>query len=154
MKFLITILSAFILISTPVIASDLERSLVELNEKKKKIIADSMELADNQSEAFWVIYTDYEKELDSIKKDEFELINKYNTKYQDKSISEQNASNMLAQNFRTQGRELQIKQIYLGKFQEVLPKDQVLRFYLIDNKANALINNDLAKIMSLANTKM
>lgn len=154
MKFLITILSAFILISTPVIASDLERSLVELNEKKKKIITDSMELADNQSEAFWVIYTDYEKELDSIKKDEFELINKYNTKYQDKSISEQNASNMLAQNFRIQGRELQIKQIYLGKFQEVLPKDQVLRFYLIDNKANALINNDLAKIMPLAKTKM
>ncbi len=31
MKFLITILSAFILFITPVIASDLERSLLELN---------------------------------------------------------------------------------------------------------------------------
>jgi len=113
-----------------------------------------MGLDDSQSEAFWAVYAGYEKELDSIIKDEFELIQKYNAKFKDNDISEQSASNMIAQNFRIQGRELQIKQIYLGKFQEVLSKNEVLRFYQVDNKANALIGDHLAKLVPLAGTKM
>lgn len=152
MRFLITLLSAFILISTSAIANDIENSLMEINEKKKTMITKAMELTDKESDVFWPIYSDYEKELDSIIKDEFELIQKYNTKYKDNTISEQSASNMLAHIFRIQGRELQIKQIYLGKFQEVLPKIQVLRFYQIDNKVNELVGDDLANIIPLAGT--
>ncbi|MFK7815214.1 MAG: hypothetical protein AB8B92_02665 [Gammaproteobacteria bacterium] len=154
MKFLITLLSAFILVSTPVFANDLENALMELNEKKKTMIANSMEFTGNQDEVFWAVYSDYEKELDSIIKDEYELIQKYNSKYKDNTISEQSASNMLAKIFRIQGRELQIKQIYLGKFQEVLPKNQVLRFYQIDNKVDALIGYDLAKLLPLVGADM
>ena len=154
MRFLITLLCIFVLISAPAFANDLESTLMDLNEKKKTIIANSMELTDIQNDAFWVVYAGYEKELNNIIKDEFELIKKYNSKYKGNEIYEQNASNMLAQNFRIQGRELQIKQIYLGKFQEVLPKNKVLRFYQIDNKVNAFIGDDLAKILPLAGAEM
>jgi hypothetical protein len=150
MRFLFVLLGSFIFISAPVFAKDLDNSLMEFNEKKKEMIASSMKLTNSQSAAFWAVYEGYEKELDSIIKEEFELIQKYNTKHEDNSISEQSASNMSAQNFRIQGREIQIKQIYLGKFQEVLPKNIVLRFYLIDNKINALLDNELEKVMPLA----
>ncbi len=154
MRFLTTLLSAFLVICMPAFADDLENSLMELNEKKKEMIANSMEFTGNQSEVFWAVYSDYEKELDSIIKDEYELIQKYNSKYKDNTISEQSASNMLANIFRIQGRELQIKQIYLGKFQEVLPKNQVLRFYQIDNKVDALIGYDLAKLLPIVGAEI
>jgi hypothetical protein len=150
MRFLILLLCTFLLISTPIFANDLESSLLEFNMKKKEMITSSLQLTDSQSEAFWKVYEGYEKELDSIIKEEFELIQKYNTKHKDNSISEQSASNMSAQNFRIEGRETQIKQIYLGKFQEVLPKNVVLRFYLLDNKINALLDNEIEEVMSLA----
>lgn len=140
-------------ISFPASADDYESTLMELKEKKKTMVSSSMELTDSQSDAFWTVYANYEKELEIIVKEEFELIKKYNSKYKDKEISEQSASNMLAKNFRIQGRKLQTKQIYLSKFQEVLPKNEVLRFYQIDNKANALIGDDLAKIIPLAGTE-
>ncbi len=141
-------------ISFPVFADDIETSLMELKEKKKTMIFNSFDLSDSQSEVFWTIYSDYEKELMNAIKEEFELIQKYNAKYNDNSITEQSSSNMLAQIFRIQGRELQIKQIYLGKFQEVLPKNEVLRFYQIDNKVNALLDAELAKIIPLAGTDL
>ena len=142
----------FTLIGSQAYADDLENSLIELAEKKKMIVADSMKFTANQNDEFWKVYAAYEKDLANIIKDEFELIKKYNSKYNDNSISEQSASNMLAQNFRIQGRALQIKQGYISRFEEVLAKNEVLRFFQIDYKVNAFINAELAKKIPLAGT--
>ncbi len=149
MKLLITFLCSIIFFSAQAFADDLENSRVELAAKKKIMISKSMKLNKNETEAFWKVYADYEKDLSSVAKDGFKLIRKYSNQYKNKSITEQSAANMLSESFRLNARELQIKQSYLPRFQEILPNKKVVRFYQIDNKIDSLIGCDIAKKLPL-----
>lgn len=130
-------------------ADELEKSRIELEANKKIYISKSLSLTDNQSTAFWKIFASYEQELGSATKDSFDLIRKFSEGYQRGSISEQDATNMLAEFFRIEARKLQIKQSYLPRYQEILPTKQVFRFYQIDNKVDTLIRCDIAKKLPL-----
>jgi len=142
MKFLFILFCILSFFSAQAFAENLESIHAESAAKKKSIIIKSMALNKDDNNAFLKIYEDYEKELGTIKKDKFKLIQKYSSKYNNDDISEQSATNMLAEIFRYQARESQIKQSYISKFQEVLPKEKVLRFYQIDSQADSLVSSE------------
>lgn len=135
-------------------ADQLEESRIELEAKKKVQISKSLELSNEQSNKFWGVYADYERELGSTTKDSFELIRKFSEGYKKNSITEQDTANMLAAYFRIEARKLQIKQNYLSRYQEILPNKKVFRFYQIDNKIDSLIRCDIAKKLPLIEPDM
>jgi hypothetical protein len=149
--FLATIIGCFISIAH---ADELETSRIELEAKKKIEISKRLELTAEQSEPFWDIYSDYERETGKITKDSFELIRKFSDGYKKKSISEQSATNMLATYFRIEGQKLQLKQQYYTRFQGAIPAKKVFRFFQIDNKIDALIRCDIAKKLPLIEPDM
>ena len=140
--------------STTSFADQLEESRIELEAKKKVQISKSLELTSEQSNQFWDIYADYERELGQSTKDSFNLIRKFSNGYENGTITEQGASNMLAEFFRIEARRLQTKQSYLSRYKEILPTKKVLRFYQIDNKIDSLIRCDIARKLPLIEPDM
>lgn len=135
-------------------ADQLEESRIELEAKKKVQISKSLQLTGEQSDGFWEVYADYERELGQSTKDSFNLIRKFSEGYQNGTITEQNAVNLLAEFFRIEARKLQTKQSYLSRYQEILPAKKVFRFYQIDNKIDSLIRCDIAKKLPLIEPDM
>jgi len=150
----IIVLVFTIFLCSHVYADELEDSRIELEAKKKIQISKLLKLTGDQSSAFWNVYADYERELSVITKDSFDLIRRFSEGYTNNSITEQSATNMLAEFFRIEAKNLRIKQSYLARYQEVLPTKKVLRFYQIDNKVDALIRCDIAKKLPLIEPDM
>ena len=151
------IISLIILIATFLPQSNadqLEESRIELEAKKKVKISKSLNLTSEQSDGFWEVYADYERELGQSTKDSFNLIRKFSNGYQNGTTTEQDAANMLAEFFRIEARKLQLKQSYLSRYQEILPAKKVFRFYQIDNKIDSLIRCDIAKKLPLIEPDM
>ena len=132
-----------------VTADPLEQSRIELEAQKKIHVSNSLNLTANESNQFWGIYSEYERDLGKSTSAMFELIRKFSAGYQNNSISDQSAANMLAEFFRIEAQKLQVKQSYLPRFQEILPNKKVLQFYQIDNTVDTLIRCDVAKRLPL-----
>lgn len=150
LKILLLVMVFFPLAQT----DQLEESRIELEAKKKIYVSKSLSLTDGQSQDFWRIFAEYEIELGQANKDYFDLLRKFSAGYNNNSINEQQAANMLAEFFRIESRKVQIKQSYVSRFQTAIPNKKVVRFYQIDNKVDSLIRCDIAKKMPLIDPDM
>lgn len=153
MKTLIIVVVFYFVIATIAVADPLEQSRIELEAQKKIHVSNSLNLTASESNQFWGIYSEYERDLGRTTSAMFELIRKFSAGYQNNSISDQSAANMLAEFFRIEAQKLQVKQSYLPRFQEILPNKKVLQFYQIDNKVDSLIRCDVAKRLPLIKTE-
>ena len=134
------------LVFSPLIHADqLEESRIELEAKKKIYISKALSLTKDQSSGFWGVFGEYERELSQVNKDYFDLLRRFSDGYNNNSITDQQAANMMAEFFRIEARKLQVKQSYVSRFQSALPVKKVVRFYQIDNKVDSLIRCDIAK---------
>ena len=150
---IISILLAFFISSSAAYSDELETSRIELQAQKKLKIAKNLPLTNDESEPFWTLYNDYQNDMSKITKQSFDLIRKYSDEYERNSISNQSAENMIAEFFRIEHREIQLKESYLPKFQAVLPTKKVFLFYQLDNKIDTLIRCDIAKKLPLIKTE-
>ena len=149
MKKISYILFCLIFICSSALADSLEESFAKIQEKKKEMISKSIHLTEEQSKVFWEIYADYESELSSVTQEGFKLMQKYSEKYRSNSISVQDASNIMAGDFRAKAREIQIKEQYLPRYQAALPAEIVLRFYQLENKIDLLLGAEIAESLPL-----
>lgn len=102
------------------------------SDQRKAQIIELFNLKDE--EAFWEVYADYEKEISDIRQEHAELASKFNTQYDEDSMDEQQAINILAQYFRIEAKSHQTKQNYMSIFQKVLPLEDVFRLYQLDHQ--------------------
>ena len=137
--------STLLLFPLSLLADQLEQSRIELEAKKKVYISKSLDLNENESQNFWDLYSDYEKELGQQQKNLFDLIREFNKGYNNKSISNPQVGELLEKYFEIEESKVAIKKSYLPKFQDILPNKKVMRFYQIDNKVDSLIRCDIAK---------
>ncbi|MEM8843850.1 MAG: hypothetical protein AAGB35_02295 [Pseudomonadota bacterium] len=142
----------FAFFSSTVFADEWESARIELEAQKKIKIAQSLPLDDDESEAFWDVYNDYQNDQSKLMKQSFDLMKRYTDEYESNSISDQEAENMLAEYFRIEHKEIQLKESYLPKFQVIIPSKKVFLFYQLDNKIDALVRCDIAKQLPLIKT--
>ena len=148
------ILLILLLVPLHVYSDQLEQSRIELEAKKKINISNNLKLNSQESELFWNIYSDYERELGLLQKEYFDLIREFSSLYKKNSLSENSASNMLDKHFSIEERKVVLKKSYRDRFQEIMPVKKVMRFYQIDNKIDSLIRCDIAKRLPLIESDM
>ena len=151
MRIIILIL---LLVPLHVYSDQLEQSRIELEAKKKVNISNNLNLNSQESESFWNIYSDYERELGLLQKEYFDLIREFSSLYKKNSLSENSASNMLDKHFSIEERKVALKKSYRDRFQEIMPVKKVMRFYQNDNKMDSLIRCDIAKRLPLIESDM
>jgi len=114
---------------------------------KKLFVADNMQLTEAEAKMFWPVYDSFQKEQIKLVDRTQKLINDYAKNYQ--TMTDATAKKLLDDMMAIENDRLKLKKDYLPKFRKVLSDKRVARYYQLENKAFAVVNYDMAKVIPL-----
>ena len=121
----------------------------QLDVDKKLVVEANLVLTDAQAAAFWPIYEDYQKELQAIDQRVVRLVNEYADAYNDLSITNARAKQLIDEAIAVDEAEVALRKKYAKRLDGVIPAIEVARYLQIENKIRAVIRFDLADIIPL-----
>ena len=114
---------------------------------KKLFIAQNMNLTESEAKVFWPVYEDYQKELGKLVDKTVKLIDNYAANYQ--TMTEEAAKGLIDGYLAIETERVTFMKSFLPKFRKVLPEKKVARYYQLENKINAVVKYELAKLIPL-----
>jgi len=114
---------------------------------KKLFIAENMNLMESEAKVFWPVYEDYQKELGKLVDKTVKLIDNYAANYQ--TMTEEAAKGLIDGYLAIETERVTFMKSFLPKFRKVLPEKKVARYYQLENKINAVVKYELAKLIPL-----
>jgi len=129
--------------------ADLKALLDELEVNRRLVVEENMNLAsgDDDNEKFWSTYDRYRKEIGELSLEGMMLLEEFRQHFEE--ISDERAQEILRSYLLREQERLDIKQRYIGQFNEVITARQTLRFYQIDNKLDVIIESDVSSVTPL-----
>jgi hypothetical protein len=145
-------LFAFLFSITSVFAQDVESYIEllksELKTDRKAIITESMEFTQQQSEAFWPIYTEFEHELEKLSGKRIANIKDFAANYD--SLTDKKADELIKNSFGFQQDRLSLNEKYYKKFAEVLTPIVAAKYMQVENQIQLIIDLSIAANLPLA----
>ena len=114
---------------------------------KKLFIAENMNLMESEAKVFWPVYENYQKDLGKLVDKAVKLIDNYAANYE--TMSEEAAKELIDGYLAIEGERVTLMKSFLPKFRKVLPEKKVARYYQLENKINAVVKYELAKLIPL-----
>jgi hypothetical protein len=114
---------------------------------KKLFIAQNVNLTESEAKVFWPVYEDYQKELGKLLDKTAKLIDNYAANYQ--TMTEKAAKELIDGYLAIETERVTLMKSFLPKFRKVLPEKKVARYYQLENKINAVVKYELAKLIPL-----
>jgi hypothetical protein len=105
---------------------------MQQEKQRKEMIANVMNLSQEEEQEFWNVYDDYRQEIGQLQQKEIELMNNYAESYG--HLSNEQADEMVKELLELEKEEATVKKDYRSKFEDVIPATKVARFYQADNK--------------------
>jgi len=140
-----TILSLALLFSTITLAQDisyLEYLRSDLPAQKREIIAETMQLQKEDSDIFWKIYSEYEKELDKISRERLELVKDLSKNYY--NLTDEIANRLAAKKHELDSKRTDLLWKYFNKFKSELNPIDAAMFYQVESQLLSLIDVQVA----------
>jgi hypothetical protein len=129
-------------------ATDVQLTRAHIQTARQAIIAEAMELTEDESLVFWPAYRDYRVEMarlgDRLVKDITEFASA------DATLSDEQATRLLNEYLDIRAKDISVKKKHVGKFRKLLPAPKVARFFQLENKLDAVVGYDLAGTIPLA----
>jgi len=129
------------------LTDDTQLLISEIQSDKRAVVLKSMGLTDEQVKAFTPIYDEYQRDRKALYERGVDLLNKYASNYD--SMTDDAAKGILKDWFKLEDDKLALLRNYAKKFGKVLPQTRVARFVQIENKLNALMEGQAARIVPL-----
>ncbi len=151
MKHGITVCVAFLIALAPSAvraAEGAEPSIAEIRAERRFIVETTMKLDEAQALVFWPLYQGYRDEVAPVNEQLFELIDDYMAAYD--SLTDAQASEMLDRWLGVEHRAIEVRRKWVHRFRKALPPRVVARYFQLDNKLDAVIRADLARVIPLA----
>jgi len=130
-------------------ASSMDVLREQLDVDKKLVVEENLILTESQAAAFWPIYEEYQKELQAIDARVVRLVNEYVDAYNDLSITDAKAKQLLDESIAVEQAEVALRKAYATRLYAVIPAIEVARYLQIENKIRAVIKFDLADSIPL-----
>ncbi len=148
MKKLVFVL-VFVLAGTVAYAQEgyIELLRSDVKTKKVAIITKVMQFTDEEANAFWPTYREYEFELAKIGDEKLELIKDYAQNYE--TMTDEKAEELIRAVFKLEGKRTKLKKKYFRKFDRVLPSKTVAKFFQLENQILLLIDLQIASNLPL-----
>jgi hypothetical protein len=125
-------------------SAEMEILRQKLKSDKKLIVAENMDLTDDEAKKFWPIYDDYQKDLQKINQRIADLVVKYASESEKGPISDDLSKKLVADSLDIEKSETDMKRAYVGKLAKAIPPYKVARYAQIENKIRALVKYELA----------
>ena len=120
----------------------LSRSAIQTD--RQNIVNQYMDLTEQESKDFWPLYREYRAKVSKLDDQVVELIINYGESYNNQSVSDEQAAQMLADYLKLEEEELKLQKDYVKKFSVILPAKKVTRYFQLENKLDAIVEFDLA----------
>ena len=131
-------------------ASDMEILRDKIYADKKLIVAENMELTEEEAKGFWPVYQAYQEDLHKINDRMAKVINEYAVAYNKGALLDKTARQLIDEAIEIDIDEAKLKKSYVPKLSKVLPGVKVARYLQIENKVRAIIRYELASAIPLA----
>ena len=115
--------------------------------QKAAVITEAMQFTDEESNAFWPVYREYELELSKIIDDRIELIKDYIQNYD--ILTDEKAKVLARQVFTLEKRRTKLKKKYFKRFSRALSATIAAKFIQVENQINLLIDLQIASELPL-----
>jgi hypothetical protein len=129
-------------------ATDVQLTRAYIQTARQTVIADAMELTDDESLVFWPAYRDYRVDMARLGDRLVKVITEFVSS--DATLSDEQASRLLNEYLDIKAKDVSVKKKYVGVFRKLLPAPKVTRFFQLENKLDAIVNYDLAATIPLA----
>lgn len=148
MKIKWMLLFVIVAVSVQAQKSEIEivRSVFRL--EKKAVVADYLKLSDKESEQFWTIYDEYEKERMQVADQRLGLIDSYMSALQN-GMSEDKANELVNTLFSVQKKESSLLKKYYSKVKRSVSVVVAARFVQIEEIIQIAVLNSLNEQMPL-----
>lgn len=136
-------------VAEPTQDQQMEMTRADIINQRKQIVAANMEITADQAQVFWPLYQKYTSAMQKVNDRELALIQSYANAYNANTLTNAQAKSMFGEWMSIEQAALQLKKKFAPKFEEILPSKKVVRFFQIDNKLDAIINFELARVIPL-----
>jgi len=149
-----TFLTAVVLMGTTGIASaQTEADVIsavraQVGANRQALVAANLGLTESESEAFWPVYREFHNERDQLMDRRVKMLTDFRDNFE--TLTDEQAKDILDGYFDLQSDLLKLNKKFVKKFDKVLPQKTTLRYFQIENKLDAIIDYDLAKVVPLA----
>jgi hypothetical protein len=129
--------------------NDLKRNIVL--DQGKLAVMENLMLSDEESEKFWPVFRRFQENLYNLDKKHFELISLYLKKNKDKSLTDEQAKNMIDAHFtlvENRRRLLKDFAIFL-EMEKVLPVKKIFRYLQIQQNIDAVEQYEISQKVPL-----
>ena len=128
-------------------AKYLELLRSDIRSEKTAIVTAAMQLSDAESEKFWPIYREYEKDLANRNDKVVALIKSYGAAYE--SMDDAKAKELASTWFKLQDERLSLRKTYYKKFEKATSSTIAAQWLQVENQLGLLIDVQIAGAMPL-----
>jgi Spy/CpxP family protein refolding chaperone len=148
-RFFMLMVAATVISFSPAYAENAQSTnmqilLDKVKADKKLLIASNMDLTDQESQKFWPLYENYQKELEKLNRHLGQIINEYAEAYNKGAVPEDTAKKLINEALKTEGAEVKMRRELAEQLIKVLPAQKVARYLQMENKIRSAIKYDLA----------
>ncbi|WON74325.1 hypothetical protein [Nitrosospira sp. Is2] len=130
-------------------ASDMEILRDKVRADKKFIVAENMDLSEEEAKGFWAVYEAYQADLHKLNERMAKVINEYALAYNKGALMDKTARKLIDEAIDIDVDEAKLKKSYVPKLSKVLPGVKVARYLQIENKLRAIVRYELASAIPL-----
>lgn len=124
------------------LASDIEAARTIVQTERKILIMREMTLSNEEANAFWPLYDEYNAEVKKIGNLRVKVITDYAANYD--NMTNELAKELLDNAMKHDDNLLKLRKKYVKKFRKILPETKVVRYFQLESKLNAIVNFKLA----------
>jgi len=130
------------------VQESLELSREVIDQQKRVIVAGSLPLSNEEADAFWPLFDEFQKELKKLDGRSDRLIASYTAEYA--TLSDARARAMLDEALAIEEDRAKLKRKWVKRMARALPPRQLVRYFQLENKFQAVVTADLARQIPLA----
>lgn len=131
------------------VVSNMEILRQKIAADKKLVVANNMNLTEEETKAFWPVYDAYQKDLQEINQRLAKMIDDYAAAFNKGAVLNETATRLIDEAIAIEMAEANLKRTYVPKLSAVLPGTKVARYLQIENKIRAIVRYDLANAIPL-----
>jgi hypothetical protein len=129
------------------VQESLELSREVIDQQKRVIVAGSLPLSAKEADAFWPLFDEFQGELKKLDGRADLLIASYTAELA--TLSDAQARAMLDEALLIDEDRAKLKRKWVGRMSKVLPARQLVRYFQLENKFEAIVAADLARQIPL-----
>jgi len=134
--------------TTPNPRDQAELIISQIQADKRAVVLEAMNLTDAEVAKFAPIYDDYQADMQNIARRTADVINKFASNYD--TMTDDAAKSILKDFFKVRDDRSALLKSYAKKMEKALPASKVLRWVQVENKLNALLDFEAARIVPLS----